>query len=335
MSKIFRGVTSDTIELTQKQENFLDKLYEEGLKEVFGEDGHGAFKETNEADLLKAGTKFIETFVKENNEQYNFIVATSPYNSRMRAKELAGGDLEKVTVLSYPWVSDWRFVKFYLVLEEFDNLSDEERDLLQQNKEYAEILRSGIYDIVVAHSDNNNQLTAFISPTFSWVETDEDGRLHSLTEPAVAWRDGYKEYAILGIFFSEDVWRKIVNKELSTKEIMEWKNDDEKAAILSVYGTEWLIESYGAQKIETVALSQENAEDGKFYLPVGTGEYHLYLVDKIFPQPEYFVGYVCPSTGRKYFECVPQEEGQKGVLASMAWKFHTDKDSFKNMKYHA
>ena len=334
-TKIFSGVTQDTQEFTPEQEAYIENKYQEAMLEVFGEDGHGGFKEIDNEKLLEASRTFIAKYVQEGDEQYEVVLATSPLDARRKAKALAGGDSETWTTLSYPWFSDRRFVQLNSCLAEFDDLTQEQEDLLAELGDYKKILNSGIFDITVAHNEDPNRFTAFVSPIFSWIETDEDGRLHSLEHPAIAWKDGYKEFAILGLFFEESVWKKIVAKEFTQQEVMEWKNDDEKAAILSVYGTQWLIENLNAQVVDTFTFSKEKVKELEFYLPDDADTYTLYKVSGVFPQDEFFVGYVCPSTGRKYFENVPPEEGQKGALAAIAWKFQADPADFAGMQYHA
>lgn len=309
----------------------IEEVYQRALKEVFGEDGHGNDQAVDEEKMKEKMLWFCEMFLRESDkETFTIHIATSPMNAQEMAQKMIGTK-KYVSPLLYPWMSDRRFLKYYECLtdEQLKNVNLEEE--AKQAKQLTELLNLGVYNCLAVGTDTDIHI--IVTPMFSWISVDTDGRLHSLDAPAVAWRDGYKEYAILGIFFDETVWKRIVNKELTAKKIVEWKNDDEKAAILSVYGAEWMIEAFNAEIVDTYTLTDENRAEHGFYCKDNT--YTLYLVKNAFPKPEYFLGYTCPSTGRKYFEAIPPKEGKKGAQASIAWRFSTDAKSFDKLKYHA
>ncbi len=321
---------------TKEHEALLDSLYNKAMERVFGSDGHGPKEPWNEKEVTKHMTWFRDAIIED--KDFEILLATSPKNAQKVARDYTGEDIF-FQPLVYPWFSDLRFVYRFKFGEHIEHegkpLLHDMPDEVELNKKYDALLASGIYNVLAVENDKTKKKALIVSPMFSHVSTDETGRLHSTEGAAVAWRDGYKEYAILGLFFDEDVWQKIVEKKLTWKEITEWKNIDEKAAILSVYGTEWLIKESKAECIEEGKLTPKEKAEGKFYTWPESDVYKLYIVRDIFPDEEYFVSYIDPSTGRQYFEAVPPEEGKKGVFAAMGWRFHTDGDSFKNMEYHA
>jgi len=234
--------------------------------------------------------------------------------------------------LTYPWISDRRFVnvyKFGTYIKDMYEGMDEEVALLHR---YEQFLDSGIYQIVPTEKK------LIVVKSFHTWNTDEEGRLHSLSAPAIAFDDGYEEYAILGIFFDKEYWQRIVNKELTKEEIFAIENTDERTAILSVYGTEWLLDSCNATKVDEAKLDGKDDSKPYYYATERSDFYELYLIkeeENIFSEDRYFLKYQCPSTGKKYVECVDSEAAKEGALAAIAWRFETTVEDFLNMSVHA
>ncbi len=62
------------------------------------------------------------------------------------------------------------------------------------------------------------------------VRIDSQNRFHSLTEPAIRWKDGKGFYYLHGIKFKKDQWQKAKSADIG--EILSWTDIDQRSAIL-------------------------------------------------------------------------------------------------------
>ena len=83
---------------------------------------------------------------------------------------------------------------------------------------------------------------------------------------AVKWSDGRGLYYLHGIHFEKEVFDKFKNEELSPQEIMNWKNQDQKRAMLMEIDYPTLLKELKAEKIDS-------SIDGNGY------EMNLYKID--------------------------------------------------------
>jgi len=81
------------------------------------------------------------------------------------------------------------------------------------------------------------------------INRNDKGRLHSLTEKSIEYPDGWGLYHIDGIRFDENLWRKVVKKELSAKECVAIQNTDQRAIALRLLGWDKVLSELGAKKI--------------------------------------------------------------------------------------
>jgi len=176
-------------------------------------------------------------------------------------------------------------------------------------------------------NDNYNKLKKLItSGIFSFIPLDDfciicplpdkilrlDEKLHSDTQSAISWKDGYELYFLYGICFEKEIWGKIISRDITAKEILKFENIEQRMAALKFYGADNLLSELNAKLIDD------------------TAGYELYELDKIFSQTAYFLKYSCPSTGRVYVSGIDPEVGKLGdAMAACAWKFGVEKNQYK------
>jgi hypothetical protein len=140
------------------------------------------------------------------------------------------------------------------------------------------------------------------------IRTDAEGRLHSLTEPAVNWPGGEKFYLIRGVRFDKPIWQQVASGKVSVPQVLGFRNIEQRTSALSVLPPEQLIQSADARRI--------SSEQG----------YELFLITRVFDEPAYFLKYTCPSTGKTYVSGVPPTIGEAGsALKALKWKFHLER----------
>ncbi|MEM5784970.1 MAG: hypothetical protein QW469_00325 [Candidatus Aenigmatarchaeota archaeon] len=141
-----------------------------------------------------------------------------------------------------------------------------------------------------------------------------NGVLHSTTDPALEWQKE-KHYFLWGVKLQKKLWKKIVNQELSFKEIMSINNIEQRMVALKMMDAEKLLKESGAKLID-------KSEKGN----------KLYLVENIFRQPAYFLEYKCPSTGKVYISGIDPDIAKQNPKADfcMAWKLGIKIDDYLN-----
>ena len=118
---------------------------------------------------------------------------------------------------------------------------------------------------------------------------DEQGKLHSLTSPAISWRDGYSLYFINGVCFEKKWWSKIVNDEMTPEEIFAIDNVEHRR-IAYEYMDKLKMKSLKDFKI----LDEQIDEKGKVMKIVS------FTVQKM-TEPLKFYNCIDASTDREYF----------------------------------
>jgi len=149
------------------------------------------------------------------------------------------------------------------------------------------------------------------TPRFQVEMIDNRVRLHSIEKPAVDFRGGLKYYFIHGVKFEKLLWKKIINKSLSSKEVLGLENIEQRREAIRYYGIETLFDSLNAKLIDK------------------SQKYELYCANNLFRNfpKAYYLKYKDPSTKRVYVSGIaPQIGSQKDAILAMAWKFHLEKD---------
>jgi hypothetical protein len=145
------------------------------------------------------------------------------------------------------------------------------------------------------------------------VRIDERNRFHSLTSPAIRWKNGAEFFYLNGVNFEKDLWEKVVNKTISSKEVLSLDNIEQRMAALRVIGVEKILET---------ATLIDHAKG-----------YELYQIKNIFTITAYYLKYADPSTGRVYISGIDPKVGvKKSAIKALAWKFHIDDEVDNNTK---
>ena len=129
------------------------------------------------------------------------------------------------------------------------------------------------------------------------VRRDNDHRLHSDQEPAIEWADGFKLWALRGVFFEYEIWHKIITHEFQIEDLMKIENADQRAVAVSFLRPDRLLKHVKAEHIHT-----------------GIKGTKLYKVPNFMDrgETEYCMTMVCPSTGRDFLEWVEPDIGKQG-----------------------
>ena len=190
----------------------------------------------------------------------------------------------------YVGISDYFWVAFY------DFFARIGVKLSENFEPFKQLLISGIYDTIQLRS----LCIACEKPQH--IYRDVNKRVHSATQPAISWRDGYQLHFLHGVFFKEDLWQKIVGEAFSTKDLLSLTNMEQRMAALKTIGVSRFLKDATLVKTSTRGNS-------------------LYLLKEVFDEPAYYLRYVCPSTGREYVSGVPPEVGINGNPDEcMSWK---------------
>ncbi len=91
----------------------------------------------------------------------------------------------------------------------------------------------------------------WVSERHNKLSRDERGRLHSELGMAVAYPDGWGIYALHGVRFEETLWKKIVSKEITSKEALAIQSSDQRAIALNFIGGERLMKDFDGKVIAT------------------------------------------------------------------------------------
>ena len=150
------------------------------------------------------------------------------------------------------------------------------------------------------------------------VKLDAESKVHSLTEPAVKWKNGAAFYYIWGVEFEKDLWQQVVNREMKAKDIMNLTNIEQRMTALKIKGNEKVIRELGGVLVDTWE------------------DYRLFEVKDIFSETAYFLEYSCPSTQRIYVSGVDPKIGKKkSSQAAIAWKFNCTPEEYKSILAHS
>jgi hypothetical protein len=157
----------------------------------------------------------------------------------------------------------------------------------------------------------------FVSRPPVFINVNDEGNLHSISDYALYFKDGFGAYFVHGVKFSKyDFNRLVKNKNVSGEEIMKVKNAEQKAALIKVHGYERVLNDLDNLKI----VNKETVKgiDGK------KKEHILYEFDfegiksRVLSLDDH-------STGKKYFLGVPADCGDT-VRDALAWTFKLEKD---------
>lgn len=147
-----------------------------------------------------------------------------------------------------------------------------------------------------------------------------NGRLHSEVNPAIEWPTE-KYYFLYGVKFEKDLWQKIVDKTISSKEIFALQNQEQKSVAMRVYGYDKMIAD-----MEAKVLSEKGQMiNGQIYnyqvLEVDLGDDVM---------PARFVKVKDFSTEREYLLRVdPHQKETTDPIGALAWCAGVPKEEYK------
>ena len=137
------------------------------------------------------------------------------------------------------------------------------------------------------------------------INRDLRGQLHSDTEMAISYPDGWGIYALHGVRFPKDLWEKVVSRKMSFKEVSEIKDIDQRTQAMNYCPPREFLE-----------------KEGKL-LDKSTRGNELWLIPKsarLFRIDAYFLLYKDISTSRLYLKGVPPDIGkEKNADLAQGW----------------
>jgi hypothetical protein len=156
--------------------------------------------------------------------------------------------------------------------------------------------------------------------------------MHCIDGPAIKFRDGYCLYYLWGVSFSADVFEKYVVQRVLAKDVFAVQNQEQKAALIKLYGYEKLLEDL--PDVRVVDKLEKRVRRGSWLARVLGFDssrvllHVLYTFDLSVDVHPYFVMVEDFSTDRKYFIGVPQ---CKSALEALAWTFQTTPEKYAEL----
>ena len=156
-----------------------------------------------------------------------------------------------------------------------------------------------------------------------WIHRDTTGRLHSEHGMSIRYPDGWGLYHLHGVKFPEDIYRKIVNREYSAKEILRFTDIDQRVQAMK-FAKDGLREFYRSEKGKVADTYEKVGINGILV------RYELWDVPAgiTFTKNVKFMIYDCPTAlnrkeKREYSKGVPST--CKTVEEAMAWGISDDR----------
>ena len=89
----------------------------------------------------------------------------------------------------------------------------------------------------------------FISKPPIFINRNEEGKLHSIHTKAIEFADGYGEYYVQGIRFDESDFEKYFKNKPTPMQIMEIRNQEQKAVLISKWGLDYVLSEIEEKKL--------------------------------------------------------------------------------------
>lgn len=193
----------------------------------------------------------------------------------------------------YGSLSDYGWVSFYDAMARIGIDLGPKKDEFYK---FVEFLKAGQYDFVALEK----VVIVCKKPMFI---KQVNGRNHATDGPAIAWKDGYKLYAINGRTMPSWIFEEEITKERFVKET----NAELRAGMYARLGQEGVMKLLGAKLVDTCHDNDETLK--------------LWKSEEIFPelgnQSLAWVECICPSTQTHYLlGCDPSVTTAKGAMAA-------------------
>ena len=146
------------------------------------------------------------------------------------------------------------------------------------------------------------------------VYQDDQKRLHSLENPAMAFRDGTEIYVINGVNFEKKLWNKVVKDQLTVQEVFALENTEQRR-----------IAYEQMDKLKMKQLKDYEVLDHRDKDEQGKMDEVVQFSIKGFNEPFTYYSCECPTTGRRYFlqtnqkNCLNAKASSFGVSADIIW----------------
>jgi hypothetical protein len=227
------------------------------------------------------------------------VVVASPQAAQLECNRRAG-TLNAPTTYgfsNYGNASDFGWIAFY---DTFIKLGIEIDDELKTKFAIMrEVIQSGCFMSIQLEG------LCVVSKMPLKIHRDAENRLHSTTEAAIEFMDGYGQHYVAGRFIEEDVFRACDDLEAAAKLFKSSDNEDVKSIICFIVrdrlGDRGLLDM-----LEAKLYAEETVEHTGGY----TERLRLYRTDEVFSflmdskekpgQPYCWLEYTCPSTGTVY-----------------------------------
>jgi len=187
---------------------------------------------------------------------------------------------------------------------------------------YKDYLKSGIW------SADYFDKYVIISRLPTKVTRDQNGRLHSFTEPAVQWgADHLDNHFIYGVGFPAEIWNSIVKKTISAKEAISLPDLAQRTIACQTIGYDSVLAELGAKLIDEKTKIMPNGKDLCYKLyRINLRDDTAYVIDGYKIVSAKFVKVECPSTGRETLLRVPPNITK--ATAAVAWTFGMRPDDY-------
>ena len=181
---------------------------------------------------------------------------------------------------------------------------------------YLKYMKSGVFMSIFAEN------YAFVCRRPKSIKRNSNSALHSDNSPAIEWRDGYKLHYLNGVSFPEELWTKVISKQMPFEEILAIKNIDQRVQAMKYGNEEEFLKNTKAE-----LLDKSERRNELWFIPKSSG---LFTIDA------YFLKYTCPSTGRVYMSGIDPEIGkEKKADLAQSWKHGFTLENYLNLQIEA
>ena len=180
-------------------------------------------------------------------------------------------------------------------------------------EKFRDLLSLGIWSGILFEN------VAILSKTPSKV-VQEGKKLHSVLGPVIQFRDGYSIYRIHEVNFDEKTFYDLTQKKIPVKDILQFRNIEQRYIALEYYGFENILDELNARLID------ESPRGNKLYEIDFARRIGNVVTTK-------FLKYSCPSTEKNYGSFVKPEITRADQ--AMAWKHNCTEQEYEVLKLEA
>lgn len=162
-----------------------------------------------------------------------------------------------------------------------------------------------------------------VSEMPEYIHRDESGKLHSITESAIRFKDGYELFYINGVKFSKELWEKIISKKITPAEILQLENAEQKTVAIRHYGYENILKDLDCKVIDSTSVVSSKGQVLKYEV------IEVDLKDEVDDDPARFVKVQCWTTNKSTLLRVdPRDNQTKDCIGAIAWTARMTKENY-------